>query len=140
MRPIRNFTRPRTSASLLRGSVIANARTSSIVTTARRRSGYEPAVLGGRWRCLGLSPVWSPHLVISEEDIDKLASAARELEPSASVYLEQDFRDEPPRDRARLHAADRGRGDGARALPTEAVERSTEPRRSRAADGPVPRR
>jgi hypothetical protein len=29
--------------------------------------------------------------VISEEDIDKLASAARELEPSASVYLEQDF-------------------------------------------------
>ena len=33
----------------------------------------------------------SPHLLISEEDIDKLASAARELEPSASVYLEQDF-------------------------------------------------
>jgi hypothetical protein len=91
MRPIRNFTRPRTSASLLRGSVIANARTSSIVTTAPRRSGYELAVLGGRWRWLGLSPVWSPHLVISEEDIDKLASAARELELSASVYLEQDF-------------------------------------------------
>jgi hypothetical protein len=33
MRPIRNFTRPRTSASVLGGSVIANARTSAIVTT-----------------------------------------------------------------------------------------------------------
>jgi len=33
-----------TFASLLRGSVSANARTSSIVTTARQRSGYE------RWR------------------------------------------------------------------------------------------
>ena len=65
MRPIRNFTRPRTSASLLRGRVIANVRTSSIVTTDRRRSGYEPAVLAGRWRCLGLTPVWSPHRVIS---------------------------------------------------------------------------
>src|SRR5881275_2529580 len=32
IRPIRNFTRPRTNASLLRGSVLANARTSSIVT------------------------------------------------------------------------------------------------------------
>jgi tRNA U55 pseudouridine synthase TruB len=29
--------------------------------------------------------------VISEEDIEKLASAARELAPSASVYLEEDF-------------------------------------------------
>src|SRR5436190_8710381 len=44
MRPIRNLTRPRTSASLLRGSVSANARTSSIVTTAPRRSGYEPPI------------------------------------------------------------------------------------------------
>jgi hypothetical protein len=43
MRPIRNFTRPRTCASLLRGSVIANARTSAIVTTARLRSAYEAA-------------------------------------------------------------------------------------------------
>jgi hypothetical protein len=31
VRPMRNFTRPRTNASLLRGSVRANARTSSIV-------------------------------------------------------------------------------------------------------------
>jgi hypothetical protein len=29
--------------------------------------------------------------VISEEDIEQLASAARELAPSASVYLEQDY-------------------------------------------------
>src|SRR5919199_965977 len=39
MRPIRNFKRPRTIASLLRGSVLAKARTSSIVTTAVRAYG-----------------------------------------------------------------------------------------------------
>src|SRR6266536_1267912 len=37
--PPRNFTRPRTNASLLRGSVAANARTSSTVTGTA--SGYE---------------------------------------------------------------------------------------------------
>src|SRR6266516_492668 len=40
IRPTRNFTRPRTSASLLRGSVAANARTSSTVTATT--PGYEP--------------------------------------------------------------------------------------------------
>src|SRR5262245_24336724 len=38
MRPIRNFTRPRTMASALRGSVLANARTSSILTTGSQSS------------------------------------------------------------------------------------------------------
>src|SRR5438132_14379132 len=40
IRPTRNFTRPRTNASLLRGSVAANARTSSTVTGTA--PGYEP--------------------------------------------------------------------------------------------------
>src|SRR6266496_1505736 len=40
IRPTRNFTRPRTNASLLRGSVAANARTSSTVTATT--PGYEP--------------------------------------------------------------------------------------------------
>src|SRR5207247_9529515 len=40
IRPTRNFTRPRTNASLLRGSVAANARTSSTVTGTT--PGYEP--------------------------------------------------------------------------------------------------
>src|SRR6266496_3123529 len=39
IRPTRNFTRPRTNASLLRGSVAANARTSS--TVSGTASGYE---------------------------------------------------------------------------------------------------
>ena len=38
MRPTRNFTRSRTSASVVRGSEAASARTSSIVTTGRPSS------------------------------------------------------------------------------------------------------
>src|SRR4029453_7315304 len=36
IRPLLNLTRPRASASVLRGSVLANARTSSTVTTGTR--------------------------------------------------------------------------------------------------------
>src|SRR5687767_1614222 len=47
IRPIRNFTRPRTKASLLRGSALATARTSSTVTTdlgsGFGRAGVQPA-------------------------------------------------------------------------------------------------
>src|SRR3954447_24511496 len=51
IRPTLNFTRPRTNASLLRGSVAAKARTSSTVTGTgrlRRQDGVEAREAGGR--------------------------------------------------------------------------------------------
>src|SRR5213596_2207782 len=48
--PTRNFTRPRTSASVVRGKVLANARTSSSVTIAATSSPSPPEAAWTRWR------------------------------------------------------------------------------------------
>ncbi len=55
MLPIRNLTRPRTNASLLRGSVLASAHTCSAVTGIAL-PGYEP---GASVVAAEISLLWS---------------------------------------------------------------------------------
>src|SRR6266496_1546120 len=82
-----------------------------------------PARRGSTRRGVGDGWIGSVVLPISEDDIEKLATAAGSLPLAASGLPRGGLCHEPPRDRARLHAPDRGRGEGARALPGETLER-----------------
>src|SRR5919201_2852733 len=87
IRPTRNFTRSRTSASVVRGRLSASGRTSSMVTTTRSSSvrGLDPADVAGLVDERRRVDVAQPREVVGE----RLGLAGAELEQQRAAGAQE---------------------------------------------------